>query len=100
RPWSPRLPAWLVRLGALMLRTEPELALTGRRCLPERLVESHFKFLYTNLESALADLLGPRASEPEPRVERWALIPAKGMPTIDAGRARERKRLSAAPGTR
>ncbi len=57
RPWSPRTPAWLVRLGAFMLRTEPGLALEGRRCLPERLIEGHFKFLYTNLESALADLL-------------------------------------------
>jgi hypothetical protein len=57
RRWSPRLPAWLVRLGAFLLRTEPELALAGRRCLPERLVEANFKFLYTNLESALADLL-------------------------------------------
>jgi uncharacterized protein len=57
RPWSPRVPAWLVRLGALFLRTEPALALEGRRCIPDRLVEEHFKFLYTNLESALADLL-------------------------------------------
>jgi len=57
RPWSPRVPAWLVRLGAFLLRTEPALALEGRRCIPERLVEEHFKFLYTNLESALADLL-------------------------------------------
>jgi uncharacterized protein (TIGR01777 family) len=56
RRWSPRVPAWLVRLGAFVLRTEPGLALEGRRCLPERLVEEHFKFLYTNLESALADL--------------------------------------------
>jgi uncharacterized protein (TIGR01777 family) len=56
RPWCPRLPAWLVRLGAFLLRTEPELALAGRRALPERLVEQHFKFLYTNLEGALADL--------------------------------------------
>jgi hypothetical protein len=57
RPWSPRVPAWLVRLGAFFLRTEPALALEGRRCIPDRLVEEHFKFLYTNLESALADLL-------------------------------------------
>jgi uncharacterized protein len=57
RPWCPRLPAWLVRLGAFLLRTEPELALTGRRALPERFVAQHFKFLYTNLESALADLV-------------------------------------------
>jgi uncharacterized protein (TIGR01777 family) len=55
-PWCPRLPAWLVRLGAFLLRTEPELALAGRRALPDRFVEQHFKFLYTNLESALADL--------------------------------------------
>ena len=57
RPWSPRVPTWLVRLGAFLLRTEPALALEGRRCIPDRLVEEHFKFLYTNLESALADLL-------------------------------------------
>jgi uncharacterized protein (TIGR01777 family) len=57
RPWSPRTPAWLVRLGALILRTEAELALKGRRCIPDRLVEMNFKFIYTNLESALADLL-------------------------------------------
>ena len=57
RPWSPRVPAWLVRLGAFLMRTEPALALEGRRCIPDRLVEEGFKFLYTNLESALADLL-------------------------------------------
>lgn len=56
RPWSPRVPAWLVRLSAFFLRTEAALALEGRRCIPERLIEEHFKFLYTNLESALADL--------------------------------------------
>jgi hypothetical protein len=67
RPWSPRVPAWLVRLGSFILRTEPALALEGRRCIPDRLVEGHFKFLYTNLESALADLLGPRPAEPGPR---------------------------------
>jgi uncharacterized protein (TIGR01777 family) len=56
RPWSPRVPERLVRLGAFLMRTEAELALAGRRCLPERLVEENFKFLYTNLESALADI--------------------------------------------
>src|SRR5215210_8397009 len=78
RPWSPRVPAWLVRLGALLLRTEPALALEGRRCIPERFVEEHFKFLYTNLESALADLLQPRAAEPEPRAERPPVESPKG----------------------
>jgi uncharacterized protein (TIGR01777 family) len=60
RPWSPRVPAWLVRLGAFIMRTEAALALEGRRCIPDRLVEEHFKFLYTNLESTLADLLTKR----------------------------------------
>ena len=45
RPWSPRLPAWLVRVGSFILRTEAELALTGRRCIPERLVESGAEIL-------------------------------------------------------
>lgn len=62
RPWSPRAPAPLVRLGAFLMRTEAELALTGRRALPDRLVEQHFKFLYTNLEAALADIFYPAAA--------------------------------------
>jgi uncharacterized protein (TIGR01777 family) len=90
RPWSPRVPAWLVRLGSLLLRTEPALALEGRRCLPDRLVESHFKFLYTNLESALADLLQPQASEPEPRAERPASKSSKGIEIIAGSRAKVR----------
>ncbi|HEX7314060.1 MAG TPA: TIGR01777 family oxidoreductase [Pyrinomonadaceae bacterium] len=89
RPWSPRVPAWLVRLGAFVLRTEPALALEGRRCIPERLVEEHFKFLYTNLESALADLLTQREVEevevqdvrPKAEVERRpAIAPARTAP--------------------
>ncbi|MDQ3918698.1 MAG: TIGR01777 family oxidoreductase [Acidobacteriota bacterium] len=75
RPWSPRVPAWLVRLGSFFLRTEAELALTGRRCIPDRLVEQGFKFVYTNLEAALADLLievkikkAEGESEEQPRV--------------------------------
>jgi uncharacterized protein (TIGR01777 family) len=86
RPWSPRVPARLVRLGAFLLRTEPALALEGRRCLPERLVEEHFKFLYTNLESALADLFMERKEQEvdvegeEPKKEvarRPAIAPAR-----------------------
>ncbi|HZT57555.1 MAG TPA: DUF1731 domain-containing protein, partial [Pyrinomonadaceae bacterium] len=79
RPWSPRVPAWLVRAGSFLLRTEAELALTGRRCIPERLVERGFKFMYTNLECALADLVaegkskkakGKRAERPQAASER------------------------------
>jgi len=66
RPWSPRTPAALVRLGAFLMRTEAELALTGRRALPDRLVEQHFKFMYTNLEAALADIFHQPAAVSEP----------------------------------
>ena len=56
RPWAPRIPAPLVRTASWLMRTEAELALHGRRAIPDRLVEEGFKFMYTNLEAALADL--------------------------------------------
>lgn len=80
RPWSPRTPAWLVRLGAFLLRTDPELALEGRRCIPERLVEKNFKFMYTNLESALADLLQPRARVPRPASRPASAVQHSSVP--------------------
>ena len=98
RPWSPRVPAWLVRIGSLLLRTEAELALTGRRCLPERLVERNFKFMYTNLESALADLLQPRVSDSRVAFEATPRTAPKGRNEKAGGRAKERERLSDAPG--
>ncbi|MFL6257966.1 MAG: TIGR01777 family oxidoreductase [Pyrinomonadaceae bacterium] len=86
RPWSPRMPAWLVRLGAFILRTEPALALEGRRCLPERFVEEHFKFLYTNLESALADLL-TESKEQEVKIEgERQELEVERRPVINAAR--------------
>lgn len=95
RPWSPRVPVWLVRLGAFILRTDPELALEGRRCLPERLVENNFKFMYTNLESALADLVRPSARESWPAFEPAHGKVTKGRSVVRAG---ESVRTSAAAG--
>jgi len=57
RPWSPPTPAPLVRLGALALRTDPALALTGRRALPKRLQDNGFTFAHPDLPEALSDLL-------------------------------------------
>jgi hypothetical protein len=73
-----------VRLGAFFLRTEGELALTGRRCIPDRLVEMGFKFIYTNLESALADLLQPLNDEP--RGESREASSPSGMPRLGPSR--------------
>jgi len=39
RPWSPVVPTWMVKVGAWAMGTEPELILTGRRCVPRRLLE-------------------------------------------------------------
>jgi NAD dependent epimerase/dehydratase family enzyme len=53
------LPAarWQVRLGAaLLLRTDPELALYGRYCVSRRLCEEGFVFEHPELPAALRDL--------------------------------------------
>ena len=53
------LPAaeWMVRLGArLVLRTDPELGLYGRYCVPTRLVQEGFEFEFDDVGAALRDL--------------------------------------------
>jgi hypothetical protein len=40
-----------------VLRTDPELALTGRRCVPARLREAGYTFAYPELRPALAACL-------------------------------------------
>lgn len=51
-------PAPLMRLAAVALRTDPELALTGRYTTSRVLEEAGFEFRYPQLEGALEDLLG------------------------------------------
>ena len=51
--------AWMVRIGApLIMRTDPELALYGRYCVPTRLNNEGFEFEYPVLADALRDILG------------------------------------------
>ncbi|WP_432828920.1 TIGR01777 family oxidoreductase [Dactylosporangium sp. CA-092794] len=57
RPPAPPTPAALARLGAVVLRTDPALALTGRRCVPRRLLDAGFEFAHPDLLPALRDLL-------------------------------------------
>lgn len=57
RPWSPPTPKPLVHFGALLMRTDPALALTGRRCVPTRLRDAGFEFNHPNFDSAIQDLL-------------------------------------------
>ena len=58
RPWSPPVPALAVRIGAGLLGTEPDLALQGCRCLPDRLLEMGYEFEYPDLPEALAEIYG------------------------------------------
>jgi len=56
RPAAPPTPRWLLRLGAVLLRTDPALALAGRRCVPASLLGRGFAFCYPRLGPALEDL--------------------------------------------
>lgn len=56
RPAAPPTPKALVHLGALLLRTDPALALSGRRAVPTRLLDAGFSFRHPDLDEALADL--------------------------------------------
>ncbi len=57
RPWSPPAPEWAVRFGArFLLRTDADLALTGRRCVPRRLEAQGFAFRHPELRPALRDI--------------------------------------------
>lgn len=51
-------PAWTVRIGSVLLRSDPELALFGRYCVSRRLSEDGFRFCYPGLRAAFDDLYG------------------------------------------
>jgi uncharacterized protein (TIGR01777 family) len=56
RPWSPPVPAWAVKLGSRLMKSEPSLALAGCRVVPKRFLETGFKFQFPDLRGALKNL--------------------------------------------
>jgi uncharacterized protein (TIGR01777 family) len=58
RPWSPPVPAAMVRVGSWLMQTDPELALLGRRCVPTRLLHEGFVFDFPELDQTMNDLVG------------------------------------------
>jgi len=64
---SEELVASLVRFGARwVLRTDPELALSGRYVVSKRLQDEGFAFQFPHLSGALADLLMQTQPSPSP----------------------------------
>lgn len=57
RPPAPPTPEFVLKLGALLLRSDPALGLTGRHATSEVLKKAGFTFRYPTLDKALADLL-------------------------------------------
>ncbi|MEV4280537.1 TIGR01777 family oxidoreductase [Actinoplanes xinjiangensis] len=62
RPVGLPSPAPVVRFGSVFLGADPMLVLTGRRCVPGRLLDAGFTFTHPDLESALTDLVDGRAA--------------------------------------
>ena len=55
-PWSPPAPSLAVRIGAYVMGTDASLALTGRRCVPTRLLGEGFSFRHVDLSACLREL--------------------------------------------
>lgn len=50
-------PKWLLKLGAIFIKTETELVLKSRWVLPERLLNVGYKFKFPTIDAALDDLI-------------------------------------------
>lgn len=50
-------PEWLLKFGAMLIKTETELILKSRWVIPERLLQAGFKFQYSTIDAALEDIL-------------------------------------------
>ena len=56
-PFGLPTPKWLLKIGAVLIRTETELVLKSRWVLPEKLLAHGFRFTHTNLAEALKDFI-------------------------------------------
>jgi uncharacterized protein len=50
-------PEWLLKIGAVIIRTETELILKSRWVLPHRLLKSGYTFTYPSLQKAFKEIL-------------------------------------------
>jgi uncharacterized protein (TIGR01777 family) len=67
RPWSPPVPAWIVKLTArFVLGVDPSLVVGGCRAVPRHLLAEGFVFRYPDLGGALRDLFRPAGVDKPP----------------------------------
>lgn len=57
RPPAPPTPAALLRIGAVVLRSDPALGLTGRHATSKVLRENGFAYQFPTIDAALTELL-------------------------------------------
>jgi uncharacterized protein len=50
-------PAWLLKFGAVLIKTETELILKSRWVIPEKLLQSGYQFKYQTVDEALKNIL-------------------------------------------
>lgn len=55
-PFGLNASAWMLEVGAFLMRTETELIIKSRRVVPGRLLRSGFEFEFAELRDAVADL--------------------------------------------
>jgi NAD dependent epimerase/dehydratase family enzyme len=55
-PLAIALPDVLLRIGAIFIRTEPELILKSRKVYPKRLLDEGFVFEFSDVRNAFEDL--------------------------------------------
>jgi uncharacterized protein (TIGR01777 family) len=58
RPAAPPTPAAMLHVGAVALRSDPALGLTGRHCTSTVLRDAGFDFVHPDLDSALTEIYG------------------------------------------
>jgi uncharacterized protein len=58
RPWSPPVPALAIRIAGWVAGINSDLALTGQRCAPRRLMQQGFAYEFPELRGAFRDLVG------------------------------------------
>jgi uncharacterized protein len=50
-------PKWLLKIGAVLIKTETELILKSRWVIPQKLIDWEFTFKFISLDEALKNIL-------------------------------------------